>query len=74
MNAGQRQRRRRKFTSSVAVLLCGLAVVIALIPLALILFYVVGQGATALSWNFFTRMPEPVGQPGGNRERPALDR
>jgi phosphate transport system permease protein len=45
--------------------LCALAVVIALIPLAMILFYVIREGAGALNWAFFTEMPKPVGEAGG---------
>ncbi|MGZ4779730.1 MAG: PstA family ABC transporter permease, partial [Thermoanaerobaculia bacterium] len=45
--------------------LCGLAVLIALVPLAMILFYVISQGASALNWAFFTQIPKPVGEVGG---------
>jgi len=44
---------------------CAGAVVLALIPLAMILFFVISQGAQALDLNFFTRMPAPVGEAGG---------
>jgi phosphate transport system permease protein len=47
------------------IVLCGLAVVVALIPLALVLFYVVSQGIGAVSVRFFTEMPRPVGETGG---------
>jgi len=57
--------RRRKLFSRLFEILCGLAVVIALIPLAMILFYVIKEGAGALNWDFFTRMPKPVGETGG---------
>jgi phosphate transport system permease protein len=57
--------RRRKLYSRMFEILCGLAVVIALIPLAMILFYVIKEGATALNWDFFTKMPKPVGETGG---------
>jgi len=55
----------RKALSHVIVGLCGLAVLVALIPLAFVLFYVVTQGITSLSWSFFTQMPKPVGEVGG---------
>jgi phosphate transport system permease protein len=55
----------RKIKSSVLVMLCGASVIIALIPLALILFFCVGQGIRSLNWAFFTHMPAPVGEPGG---------
>ncbi|HEY8848631.1 MAG TPA: phosphate ABC transporter permease PstA [Thermoanaerobaculia bacterium] len=56
---------RRKITSQVFVVLCGVAVVLALIPLAMILFYVIAHGATALNLAFFTQVPRPVGEAGG---------
>jgi phosphate transport system permease protein len=57
--------RRRKLFSRFFEILCALAVVIALIPLAMILFYVIKEGAGALNWDFFTKMPKPVGESGG---------
>jgi phosphate transport system permease protein len=56
---------RRKVASHVIVVLCAGAVLLALIPLALVLFYVVSQGITSLNWAFFTHMPTPVGEAGG---------
>ena len=41
------------------------AVLLALVPLALVLFYVVTQGITSLNLDFFTHMPAPVGETGG---------
>ena len=57
--------RRRKLLSNVVVFLCAAAVVVALVPLAFIFFYVVKQGFSSLNWDFFTRMPKPVGETGG---------
>jgi phosphate transport system permease protein len=57
--------RFRKVLSHVVVILCGMAVALALVPLAFVLFYVVSQGVTSLSFSFFTEMPKPVGEPGG---------
>ncbi len=56
---------RRRIVSRTVVGLCGLSVVSALVPLALVFFYVVKQGFTSLNWAFFTRMPKPVGEAGG---------
>jgi phosphate transport system permease protein len=56
---------RRKLFSNVVVFLCGASVVAALIPLALIFFYVMQQGFSSLNWDFFTKMPKPVGEKGG---------
>ena len=44
---------------------CALSVLIALVPLAFILFFVVSQGIRAVNLEFFTHMPRPVGEPGG---------
>jgi len=56
---------RRKIVSAIAEALCAVAVILALLPLAMILFYVIKQGFTSLNWAFFTHMPKPVGEPGG---------
>jgi phosphate transport system permease protein len=55
----------RRVMSHAVVALCGAAVVLALVPLALILFYVLKQGFSSISWSFFTRMPVPPGETGG---------
>ncbi|MEA2163364.1 MAG: phosphate transport system permease protein [Thermoanaerobaculia bacterium] len=57
--------RRRRLFSRFFETLCALAVIIALIPLAMILFYVIKEGFGALNVDFFTRMPKPVGESGG---------
>lgn len=57
--------RRRKLLSSLFVAFCGFAVIVALIPLAFILFFVVSQGILALNLDFFTHLPRPVGELGG---------
>jgi phosphate transport system permease protein len=56
---------RRRIVSKTVVGLCGLSVVIALVPLALVFFYVIKQGLASLNWAFFARMPKPVGEAGG---------
>ena len=55
----------RKIVSHLIVGLCGAAVLVSLVPLVLILFYVLKQGASSISWAFFTRMPVPPGEAGG---------
>jgi len=57
--------RRRKIYSGLFETLCALAVIVALIPLAMILFYVIKEGFGALNLDFFTHMPKPVGESGG---------
>src|SRR5262249_1300931 len=56
---------RRRLISRMAETFCALAVILALIPLALILFYVVTHGLGALNLAFFTHTPKPVGEVGG---------
>jgi phosphate transport system permease protein len=56
---------RRRIVSKIVVGLCGLAVILALVPLSLVFFYVIKQGFASLNWAFFTRMPKPVGEAGG---------
>lgn len=41
------------------------ATALTLSPLFLLLGYLTWQGATLLSWGFLTRLPAPVGEPGG---------
>jgi phosphate transport system permease protein len=55
----------RKFKSNLMVGLTVLATVVALVPLFLVLGYLLTKGASSINWKFFTRMPTPVGQPGG---------
>jgi phosphate transport system permease protein len=57
--------RIRLLKSNIITSLCGLAVVLALVPLAMILFYVISHGFSALNWAFFTETPKPVGEIGG---------
>jgi phosphate transport system permease protein len=56
---------RRKTLSGFVVFLCGASVAVALVPLFFVFFYVVQQGFSSLSWDFFTKMPKPVGETGG---------
>jgi phosphate transport system permease protein len=56
---------RRRLTSIVMVALTCLAAALAVVPLVVILAYLLKQGAGALSIDFFTSMPKPVGEAGG---------
>ena len=38
---------------------------VALVPLAFVLFFVVSEGIQSLNFDFFTKMPKPVGETGG---------
>ena len=57
--------RWRRALSHLVVGLCAAAVLLALVPLAFVLFYVVSQGVASLTLDFFTQMPTPVGEAGG---------
>jgi phosphate transport system permease protein len=56
---------RRTLLSSLFVGFCAASVLAALLPLALVLFFVISQGIQSLNVEFFTNMPKPVGEPGG---------
>jgi phosphate transport system permease protein len=56
---------RRRATDRAMTVLTAASVLIALVPLASVLIYVVIQGASALNWDFFTQLPKPVGDVGG---------
>ncbi len=60
-----RTNRPRILFSNLVVGLCGASVVVALLPLALILFYVVRQGIAGINLDFFRHVPLPVGEVGG---------
>jgi phosphate transport system permease protein len=56
---------RRRAVNVGMTVLAGSAVLVALVPLASLLWLVVSRGASGLSWGFFTHLPSPVGEPGG---------
>lgn len=56
---------RRRGVSFIMISLTCLAAMVAMIPLVVILAYLLKQGASALSLDFFTHMPKPVGETGG---------
>ncbi len=56
---------RRRAVNLAWTAICGAAVVLALAPLASVLWLVVRRGAHSLSLAFFTQLPVPVGEAGG---------
>jgi phosphate transport system permease protein len=60
-----RRDRWRRIVSAVFSGLCGAAVLLALVPLAFILVYLLQKGIGALHWSFFFQNPKPVGEAGG---------
>jgi phosphate transport system permease protein len=55
----------RRLVSAAFVGACALSVMMALVPLAMILFFVVREGMQSLNLALFTEMPKPVGESGG---------
>jgi len=57
--------RWRKFVSGFMLTLTGICAVISVAALFLILGYLVVRGGASINWNFFTKLPAPVGEVGG---------
>jgi phosphate transport system permease protein len=57
--------RFRKITNAVMLTLTGVCALFAVGVMVGILGFLVWKGAGALNWNFFTKLPAPVGVPGG---------
>src|SRR5690242_21829141 len=55
----------RKFVNALMLSLTGLCALIAVSVLFFILGYLVYHGGSDLNWDFFTKMPKPVGETGG---------
>jgi phosphate transport system permease protein len=56
---------RRRVVNAVMVSLTYLAAIVATVPLLLILFMLVSKGAASIGPDFFTNLPQPVGEAGG---------
>ena len=57
--------RWRKFVSGFMLSMTGVCAFIAVSVLFFILGYLVYHGGTSVNWNFFTKLPAPVGESGG---------
>ena len=57
--------RWRKFVSHFMLTMTGLCAFVAVAVLFFILGYLVYHGGASVSWNFFTKLPAPVGEVGG---------
>jgi phosphate transport system permease protein len=55
---------RKVKNAVVQAVTCGCAVLV-VVPLGLIFFYVLKSGIGAINWDFFTKLPTPVGELGG---------
>jgi phosphate transport system permease protein len=56
--------RWRKFVSGFMLTMTGVCALVAVSVLFLILGYLVYHGGTSINWNFFTKLPVPVGETG----------
>ena len=57
--------RWRKFVSSFMLTMTGVCAVVAVAVLFFILGYLVYHGGASINWDFFTKLPAPVGENGG---------
>src|ERR1700757_1310408 len=57
--------RWRKFVSGFMLGMTGVCALVSVSVLFFILGYLVYHGGTSISWNFFTKLPAPVGESGG---------
>jgi phosphate transport system permease protein len=57
--------RWRKFVSGFMLTMTGVCAMISVSVLFFILGYLLYHGGTSISWNFFTKLPAPVGETGG---------
>jgi phosphate transport system permease protein len=57
--------RWRKFVSGFMLTMTGVCAVVAVVVLFFILGYLVYHGSTSVNWNFFTKLPAPLGETGG---------
>ncbi|MGD0337764.1 MAG: phosphate ABC transporter permease PstA [Bacteroidota bacterium] len=55
----------RLLKSKTMYVLAALSALIAIIPLILIFYHTLSLGISALNWDFFTKLPKPVGETGG---------
>jgi phosphate transport system permease protein len=57
--------RWRKFKSALASAIAFISAVLVITPLGLVFFHLIVNGASSLNWDFFTKLPAPVGAVGG---------
>jgi phosphate transport system permease protein len=55
----------RRFKNAASQVLTCVCALLVLLPLALVFLHVVKSGIGAINWDCFTKLPKPVGEPGG---------
>ena len=64
--------RWRKFVSNFMLAMTGVCALVSVLVLFLILGYLVFNGGTSINWDFFTKLPKPVGEVGGGMSNAIL--
>jgi phosphate transport system permease protein len=57
--------RWRQIKNAFASSIFFLSAILVVAPLGLVFYYLLKNGASSINWDFFTRLPTPVGAPGG---------
>ena len=57
--------RWRKFVSNFMLAMTGVCAIVSVLVLFFILGYLLFNGGTSINWDFFTKLPKPVGETGG---------
>ncbi|HXQ02104.1 MAG TPA: phosphate ABC transporter permease PstA [Candidatus Udaeobacter sp.] len=66
METKRRDKHRwRKFKSALASAIAFISAVLVITPLGLVFFHLLVNGASSVNWDFFTKLPAPVGAVGG---------
>jgi len=55
----------RKLKSALASVVAFASAILVIAPLALVFWHLLQNGASSLNWDFFTKLPKPVGELGG---------
>jgi phosphate transport system permease protein len=55
----------RKIKSAMASTVAFISALLVIAPLGLVFFHLLVNGASSVNWDFFTKLPTPVGAPGG---------
>jgi phosphate transport system permease protein len=60
-----RQQALRKIKSRILACVMGFSAILVMMPLFLVLYFLVREGASSIDWHFFTQLPKPAGEVGG---------
>src|SRR4029450_944971 len=55
----------RKIKSALASTIAFVSAILVIAPLGLVFFHLLANGASSVNWDFFTKLPAPVGEIGG---------